>query len=88
MIVSVVFVLSLKSPATAGETAVADTVTVVVSVDARLSRAVTVADPPFSLMDRSAISSSVTLGSAPGTGTSTETRGLRLASPPLITAPT
>ena len=65
----------------------ADTVTVVVSPDTWLSRAVTVAAPPFSLMDLDD-SSSVTLGSAPGTGTSTETRGLRLASPPLITAAT
>ncbi len=87
MIVSVLFVLSVKSPATAGETAVADTVTVVVSVDARLSCAVTAADPPFSPMEVG-INWSVTEGIMPGIGRTTETCGLRLASPPLITAAT
>ena len=53
--------LSAKSPATAGETAVADTVTVVVSLDVRFSRAVTVVDPPFSPIEVG-IRSSVTVG--------------------------
>ena len=87
MIVSVLFELSVKSPDAAGVTAVADTVTVVVSPDVWLSRAVTVADPPFSLMEVG-INWSVTEGIRPGVGTTTETRGLRLASPPLITAAT
>ena len=79
--------LSVKSPATAGVTAVADTVTVVVAVDVWLSLAVTVADPPFSLIEVG-INWSVTVGRMPGIGTTTETCGLRLASLPLITAAT
>ena len=46
--VSVLFVLSVKSAATAGETGAADTVTVTSSLEATLNAAVTVADPPFS----------------------------------------
>ena len=46
--VSVWFVLSVKSPSTAGETAVADTETVVVSLEARFSLALTVVNPRFS----------------------------------------
>ena len=49
-IVSVV-PLCVKSPATAGETGVADTVTVTDSLDAALSVAVTVLTPPFSLIE-------------------------------------
>ena len=49
--VRVLFTLTVKSSATAGETAVADTFTVVVSLDTRSSRAVTVVDPPFSLIE-------------------------------------
>ena len=47
-IVSVVFVDRLKSPATAGLTALADTVTVTAALDACDSAAVTVLDPPLS----------------------------------------
>ena len=52
-IVSVVAVLSVKSPAAAGATGAADTVTVVASLAARSSVAVTVATPPFSEIDDS-----------------------------------
>ena len=62
-IVSVVLVLSAKSPATAGDTAVADTVTVVAWLDAPLSVAVTVLTPPFSVTE-AGLSTSVTLGVA------------------------
>ena len=46
--VSAVPVLKVKSPATAGDTAVAATVTVTATADCRSSVAVTVATPPFS----------------------------------------
>ena len=49
--VSVLLVESVKSPATAGETAAADTVTVTAALDAADSVAVTVLDPPFSEID-------------------------------------
>ena len=49
-IVSVRPALSLKSPATAGDTGAADTVSVSASLDGLLSMAVTVLAPPFSPM--------------------------------------
>ena len=58
---SVVAVLSEKSPDTAGDTAAADTVTVVASLAALSSVAVTVATPPFSEID-DADNASVTTG--------------------------
>ena len=59
--VSVVAELSVKSPATAGDTAVAATVTVTATADCRSSTAVTVAIPPFSETD-DGDSDSVTCG--------------------------
>ena len=50
-IVSSTFALSAKSPATAGRTGLADTVSVTVSLDSPLSDAVTVVEPPFSEID-------------------------------------
>ena len=55
--------LSVKSAATAGETAIADTVSVVASLDARSSVAVTVLDPPSSEIDVG-LSTSVAAGVA------------------------
>ena len=49
--VSVRFVLRLKSDDVAGDTGVAETVSVTASVDAALSVAVTVVEPPFSEID-------------------------------------
>ena len=60
-IVSVSFVLRLKSSETAGDTADADTVIVVSALEGRSSAAVTVVEPPFSPMD-SGSSASVTFG--------------------------
>ena len=59
--VSTLFVLSVKSSATAGEIAVASTVTVVVALDSPLNVAVTVLTPPLSLMD-DGVKTNVTLG--------------------------
>ena len=59
--VSVVAVLRVKSPAAAGDTAVAATVTVTATDDCRSSTAVTVAIPPFSETD-DGDSDSVTCG--------------------------
>ena len=50
-IVSFRFVVSVKSPSTAGLTAAADTVTSTATLDAPLRRAVTVLSPPFSPID-------------------------------------
>ena len=50
-IVSVSLLLSVKSEATAGETAVADTTSVTFSLDGPLSVAVTVVESPFSEID-------------------------------------
>ena len=61
VIVSFLFVLNEKSPATAGDTATADTVTSTASLDARLSVAVTVLTPPFSPIS-AGVSTSVTVG--------------------------
>ena len=62
-IVSAVFALSSKSPASAGETASAETVTVTGSPAASLRVAVTVASPPSSEMDEELISR-LTVGAA------------------------
>ena len=62
-IVSVSFVLSVKSEATAGDTAVADTVTVTSALDGPLSVAVTVVESPFSPIE-SALNTSDTVGVA------------------------
>ena len=53
--------LSVKSPATAGATAVADTVTSTSALDSPFNEAVTVLTPPLSVMDVGS-SASVTLG--------------------------
>ena len=53
--------LSVKSPETAGDTGVAETVTVTASLDGPLSVAVTVLTPPFSLID-DGFSTSATVG--------------------------
>ena len=60
-IVSVSFELSVKSAATAGDTAVADTTSVTFSLDAALSVAVTVVESPFSEID-DGLSTSDTVG--------------------------
>ena len=60
-IVSVVFVDKLKSPDTAGLTAVAETVTVTAALDVPDSVAVTVLEPPFSEIE-DGLSTSVTVG--------------------------
>ena len=62
-IVSVSFVLSVKSPATAGETAAADTTSVTFSLDTPLSVAVTVVESPFSPIE-AGLSTRVTVGVA------------------------
>ena len=62
-IVSSRFVLNSKSPVVAGDTAVADTVTVAASPIALLSAAVTVLTPPFSSTDEG-VSTSVTVGAS------------------------
>ena len=62
-IVSVSFALSVKSEATAGETAVADTTSVTFSLDTPLSVAVTVVESPFSPIE-SGLSTSDTVGVA------------------------
>ena len=62
-IVSVSFALSVKSEATAGDTAVADTTSVTFSVDTPLSVAVTVVESPFSEIE-AGLSTSVTVGVA------------------------
>ena len=56
--------VSVKSPATAGDTGAADTVTVSARLDSSLSVAVTVLEPPFSEMDDE-LSTSDTLGFSP-----------------------
>ena len=61
--VRTVFVLTLKSLATAGSTAAADTVTVNGSADPSATVAVTAVDPPFSSIE-SGVSTSVTGGAA------------------------
>ena len=53
--------LSVKSPETAGDTGVAETVTVTASLDGPLSVAVTVLTPPFSLIE-DGLSTSATVG--------------------------
>ena len=60
-IVSVLFVDIVKSPATAGLTALAETVTVMAALEAPDSVAVTVLDPPFSEIE-DGVSTSVTTG--------------------------
>ena len=62
-IVSVSFALSVKSEATAGDTAVADTTSVTFSLDTPLSVAVTVVESPFSEID-DGLSTRVTVGVA------------------------
>ena len=62
-IVSVSFALSVKSAATAGETAVADTTSVTFSLDGPLSVAVTVVESPLSEID-DGLSTRVTVGVA------------------------
>ena len=59
--VRVVFALSVKSPASAGLSGAAETVTVVSSLEAWDNAAVTVLTPPFSLI-KSGVSASVTVG--------------------------
>ena len=59
--VSFVLVLRLKSPATAGETGAADTVTVTASLETALNSAVTVLVPPSSEIDDE-LSASDTVG--------------------------
>ena len=60
---SVLFSVSVKSPDTAGLTALAETVTVMAALEAPDSVAVTVLDPPFSEIE-DGVSTSVTTGSS------------------------
>ena len=64
--VSLVLVLRVKSEAVAGDTAVADTVTVTAALDTTLRSAVMVLEPPFSEID-DLLSASDTVG-RPSTG--------------------
>ena len=63
-IVKVSFVLSVKSSATVGETAVADTTSVTSSLDGALSVAVTVVESPFSRIDDGLSTSSTVVASS------------------------